>query len=89
MYEFKWIGWNVEKCLRHGVTPDAAEYVIQNARSPYPTGIDDDKILVCGQSEDGQYLQVIFLVQEDGVLFVIHARPMTEKEKHRYRKRMR
>jgi hypothetical protein len=31
-------------------------------------------------------LQVIFVLEGDGTIFVLHARPLTEREKRRYRR---
>ena len=89
MFSFRWIEWNIDKCTAHKVTPEEAEYVVNHARHPYPRRIEDEKILVWGQAQTGRYLQVIYLVQEDDDLFVIHARPLTAKEKHRHRRRKR
>jgi len=30
--EFRWIGWNIEKCEKHGVEPEEAEYVVRRAQ---------------------------------------------------------
>jgi uncharacterized DUF497 family protein len=87
MPEFRWIPWNVEKCELHGIRPWDAEFVVRFAHSPYPRRIDDEKLLAWGRTASGQYLQVIFLIQEDDTLFVIHARPLTPREKQRYRRR--
>ena len=87
MFSFRWIRWNVEKCESHGVSPAEAEYVIDRARRPFPMRVDDEKVLVWGRTEQGRYLQVVYLVGDDGVLFVIHARPLTTKEKSRFRRR--
>ncbi len=87
MYEFRWISWNIEKCLLHGILPEEAEHVVRHAARSYPRRIDDQKYLAWGQTESGGYLQVIFLIQDDGEVFVIHARPLTSKEKHRFRRR--
>ncbi len=85
--EFRWIEWNVEKCSKHGVSPAEAEYVVRNARRPYPTKIGDEKTLVCGQTAAGRYLQAIYLIDEDDKLFIIHAMPLTARKKRNYRRR--
>jgi hypothetical protein len=85
MFSFRWIRWNVEKCESHGVSPAEAEYVIDRARRPFPMGVDDEKVLVWGRTE--RKTAVVYLVGDDGVLFVIHARPLTTKEKSRFRRR--
>jgi uncharacterized DUF497 family protein len=84
--DFRWNEWNIEHAARHGVTPEAAEEVVQAATSPYPRRIADDKLLVWGRSQQGELLQVVFVLDEDGSIYVLHARPLTEREKRRYRR---
>ena len=50
--------------------------------------IEDDKRLVWGRGRGGRLLQVIFVLDDDGTVFIIHARPLTQKEKQRYRRIM-
>jgi hypothetical protein len=87
--DFRWNEWNVEHLARHGVDPDAAEQAVEGAGRGYPRRIGEDKWLVWGADESGRLLQVIFVVEQDRSLFVIHARPLTEAEKRRYRRRVR
>ncbi|HUB28009.1 MAG TPA: hypothetical protein VL992_21465 [Tepidisphaeraceae bacterium] len=87
--EFRWIDWNEQKCLKHGVEPEEAEYVVRHARRPYPRPIGDEKTLVHGRSEAGRYLQVIYLIDDDDAIFVIHAMPLTERMKRNYRRSQR
>ena len=84
--EFRWIPWNVAKVQSHGVSPGQAEYVIAHARPPYPQHREDDKWLVWGSADGGEPLQVVFVLDEDDTVFVIHARPLTEREKKRLRR---
>jgi uncharacterized DUF497 family protein len=84
--EFRWIEWNVDKCLKHGVQPQEAEEAVRNVRRPYPRKVDDEKTIVRGQTNVGRYLQVVYLIDEDGALFVIHAMPLTERKKRNYRR---
>ena len=85
--EFRWNEWNVDHIGKHGVAPDEAELVIKRAKRPFPKYHGDGKWLVWGRGQGGRFLQVIFVVDEDGRLFVIHARPLTPSEKRRYRRR--
>ena len=85
--DFRWNAWNVEHLAQHGVSPEAAEDVVETARSPYPRRIGEDKLLVWGASELGELLQVVFVVDAVGSVFILHARPLTEREKQRYRRR--
>ena len=78
-----------EHVERHGVEPEEAEQVVYGAKSPFPLVQDDEKYLVWGPTEAGRLLQVVFVIDPDDVIFVIHARPLTEREKRRYRRRVR
>ena len=84
--EFRWIDWNIEKVGEDGVKPEEAEYVVEQAARPYPQHREDDKFLVWGPTAGGRLLQVVFLLDEDDTVFIIHARPLTEQEKRRRRK---
>jgi uncharacterized DUF497 family protein len=88
-YEFRWIEWNREKLAIHNIAPSEAEHVVIHARNPYPQRIDDEKRLVWGQTASGEYVQVIYVIREDDSVFVIHARPLTEREKRRLRRKRR
>lgn len=91
---------------RHGVKREDAEYVVRNARSPFPEFIGDDKFRVWGRTRAGDYVQVVFAFKElediareqldlpmlaavwDGdavFVVIIHAMPMTDEMKSRYR----
>lgn len=87
--DFRWNEWNLEHVARHGVAPEAAEEVIEGAAKPYPRRIGDDKLLVWGRSQQGEALQVVFVLDEDGSIYVLHARPLTEREKRRDRRQHR
>lgn len=85
--EFRWNQWNVEHIARHGVSPEQAEEVVCGAARPHPLHGEDDKWLVWGSTSGGEWLQVVFIIDEDDTVFVIHARPLTKNEKKRYRRR--
>ena len=87
--DFRWNDWNIEHIGKHGVLPDEAELVIAGARSPFPRKIHEDKWLVWGKGRGGRFMQVIFVLDDDETIYVIHARPLTEQEKRRYRRRTR
>lgn len=88
-YEFRWNDWNVDHIARHGVTPNEAEEVVNRARRPWPRVMGDGRFIVLGQTDDGRYLQVAYVFDPDDTVFVIHARPLTNREKRRYRRRNR
>lgn len=85
--EFRWNRWNEEHIGKHGIEPAEAEEVVFSARSPYPLGQNDEKYLVWGPTADGRLLQVVFVIDDDGTVFVIHARPLTDAERRRFRRR--
>jgi len=71
----------------HGLTVGDAEYVVNLARRPYPKPMGNEKWLVIGATADGRMIQVIYLVDRRDTLFVIHARPLTPKERRRRTRR--
>ena len=87
--DFRWNEWNTEHVGKHRDRPEDAEYVVRMARPPYPEERGDDKWRVWGQASDGHYLQVIFVLDPDESIYVIHARPLTDREKKRYRRKRR
>lgn len=84
--EFRWNDWNLEHVAGRGVDPAEAEQVVSSARAPWPRVREDDKWLVWGPGRGGRLLQVVFLLDEDDAVYVIHARPLTDREKRRYRR---
>ncbi len=83
---FRWIEWNVDKVLQHGVMPAEAEAVVEGAARPYPRYRKDGKYLVWGSTAGGRLLQVVYILDRIDDVFVIHARPLTEREERRWRK---
>ena len=79
--DFRWNEWNIEHLAVHGIDPEEAEEVIRSAVHPYPRRIGDDKLLVWGPGRGGRLLQVIFVMDDDGTAFAIHARELTNREK--------
>ena len=66
--------------------PEEAEDVVLGARPPYPLERPDEKFLVWGPGRGGRLLQVVFVLDPDDTVYVIHARPLTEAEKRRIRR---
>ena len=64
--------WNEEHIGSHGVQPEEAEEVVEGARSPFPLVKDDEKFLVWGATSAGRRLQVVFVIDPDDSIFVIH-----------------
>jgi len=89
--EFRWIDWNIAKVQSHGLTPEEAEFVVEHAELPYPIKQPNDKYLVWGRTDAGRLIQVVFLYDSDenDVVFVIHARPLTARETKQVNRRKR
>jgi len=87
--EFRWIEWNRSKVAGHGIAPDEAEWVVQNAAEPYPQYREDDKFVSWGPTPSGRLLQVVYVLDEDDSVFVIHARPLAAREKRRWNRQLR
>ena len=87
--QFRWIDWNRDHVAEHGVDWEEAEMVVRQARPPFPQQIGEDKLLVMGRGRGGRFLQVIYVLDPDDRVFVIHARSLTDREKRGYRRRKR
>ena len=84
---FRWNDWNREHIAIHGVMAEEAELIVDQAEPPYPEQIGDDKWRVRGQTASGRYLQVIFVFDPDGTVYIIHARGLNDREKRQLRRR--
>ena len=87
--EFRWNEWNIDHIAKHGVSWEEAEMVVRGARKPFPRKIEDEKWLAWGRGQRGRFLQVIFVVDPEETVYVIHARPLNEQEKRRLRRKQR
>ena len=79
--DFRWIRWNVEHVGEHGVTPAEAESVVRHPFPGWPRKIGDGKRMVQGRGQGGRFVQVAYVVDEDGTIFVIHAMPLTGRRR--------
>jgi len=86
MPRFRWNQWNVEHIARHGVLPAEAQKVVEHGTK---RRIGDGKFKAVGRGEGDRWLQVIYIFDPPGVVYVIHARPLTESEKRQERRRIR
>jgi uncharacterized DUF497 family protein len=87
--EFRWNAWNLGHISGHGVIPLEAEYVVERPDRGYPRYEGDGKFLACGQTAGGRYLQVIYVFDSDDVAYVVHARPLTNRERQKLRRKRR
>jgi len=87
--EFRWNEWNIDHIAKHGVSPEEAEMVVGGARRPFPRKIEQEKWLAWGRGQGGRFLQVIFVLDPDETVYVIHARTLNKQEKRRLRRQQR
>jgi hypothetical protein len=78
-YVFRWIDWNLALATQHGVSVAECQQVVRAGQYRRARG---------GKYRaGGRWLQVVFALTVDDDVFVIHARPLTEIEKHQERRR--
>lgn len=84
---FRWNAWNLDHATSHGVAPEEAEAVVRAARAPFPQSRGGGKWAVWGPGQGGRLIQVVYLIDPDGTMYIIHARLLTDGEKRRFRRR--
>jgi uncharacterized DUF497 family protein len=89
--EFVWSNKNISHISEHGISPQEAEFIAENAKAPYPQMVGDDKRFVVGTLPDGRHIQVIYVPSRSvpGAAYVIHSRPLSDVEKRKFRRRKR
>jgi uncharacterized DUF497 family protein len=81
VHEFRWNEWNLEHVTRHGVSPAEAERIVDNPSCGWPRRIGGEKVMIQGRGQGGRIVQVIYLVDNDGSIFIIHAMPLTTRRR--------
>jgi uncharacterized DUF497 family protein len=67
---FAWDQPNRDHIAKHDVSSDEAEFVVENAASPFPESAGDGKRRVWGATPNGRLLQVIYVLKkQDDVAF--------------------
>ena len=74
--EFRWNDWNADHIAKHGIQAWQAEHVVRNAKPPYPRRHKKGTWIVKGRLPSGQRAQVVFLIDDDELIYVIHAMPI-------------
>lgn len=79
--EYRRNDWNLDHVAKHGVTPAEAERVVDGAARGWPRTVGDNKLTVQGRGNGNRVVQVVYLIDTDGFLYVIHAMPMTTRRR--------
>jgi uncharacterized DUF497 family protein len=81
MRGFRWNDWNFAKVEKHGVHPLEAERVVRNAKQPFPHYRGDGKWLAIGRGQGDRMLEVIYIIDPERTIFIIHAMPLTTRRR--------
>lgn len=87
--EFRWNEWNLDHATRHGVSVAECERVVRIAKRPYPLARGDGKYLVVGRGQGDRLIRVVYVLDDDATVYVIHAMPLSDSDKRRHRRRTR
>lgn len=83
LVQFRWNDWNLDHATRHGVSPHEAESLVRRGRARH---VGDNKYRVRGRGAGGRFIQVIYLIDPEATIYIIHARPLSDREKRQFRK---
>ena len=72
---------NREHATQHGCTISEIESVVRNPPRGYPRHTGDEKLMVIGRGQGGRLVQVGYVVDDEGPIFVIHAMPLTTRRR--------
>ena len=79
--EFRWNEWNLEHATKHGCTIPEIESVVRNADRGWPRKGAEGKYTVEGRGQGGRKARVIYVIDPEGTLYVIHAMPLTTRRR--------
>ena len=79
--QFRWIDWNREHATGHGCTIEEIESVVRTAGRGFPRKSDRHKWQVIGRGIGGRWVEVVYLLDDDGTAFVIHSMPLTGRRR--------
>jgi uncharacterized DUF497 family protein len=85
-YVFRWVSYNLDHAAKHGVSVVECEQIVRAGKYRHA---GDGKYRAVGRGDGGRWLQVVFTVTAEAEAFVIHARPLTDTEIRRERRRNR
>lgn len=86
IHGFDWDEQNLEHIARHGVRDYEVEEVILFGNPVFQKSRNGTYVAF-GVTQDGRYLLVVFVAKGYGLIRIITARDMTDREKHNYKRR--
>ncbi len=81
--DFRWNAWNRAHATKHGVSIGEAERVVSLARRPWPRPIGDRKWMVEGRGQGDRFVRVVYLIDPQGTVYIIHAMPLITRRRRR------
>jgi uncharacterized DUF497 family protein len=81
MVDFRWNEWNEDHATKHGITASEAEQVVINAIRPWPRFVGRGKWMVEGRGQGNRFVRVVYLVDPDDTLYIIHAMPLISRRR--------
>ena len=81
MKEFRWNEWNLEHATRHGVGCAEAERLVESPGRGWPRYVGNKKLMVQGRGQGGRMVQVIYVLDDDGTVYIIQAMPLTTRRR--------
>jgi hypothetical protein len=79
--EFRWNEWNIEHATKHGCTVEEIESVVKNAGRGWPRLGENGKYTVESRGRGARMIRVIYVIDPEGTLYVIHAMPLTTRRR--------
>jgi hypothetical protein len=81
--DFRWNQRNFDHAQSHGCTTGEIEAAALHPLRGYPRKIGDGKYLAIGRGQGGRLVEVIFVRDVDGTMYVIHAHHILTRRKRR------
>ena len=82
---YEWDDNNIDHILRHKVSPNEVEEACYN--DPLTLRGKEGRYLVYGKSDAGRYLFIVLVEKGHGVIRIITARDMEEKDRKLYNRK--
>ena len=82
MKDFRWNAWNLANATKHGCSVAEIQSVVWNGGRGYPRKCGGGKLVTVGRGQAGRIVEVIFVKDPDGTLYVIHAMPLSTRRRN-------